>query len=98
MRQLGSLVVNCMQLDAVAAIAVTCGGSLSLANLTVPAGALASAMLALAGASSRLALKVVTIVEHTEWGAQTGTVTKPGEEFVCDPPTVLVGMSRVEVT
>ena len=54
----------------------------------MPSAALRTAVLGLSGAGSRLVLEAVTVPEHPEWGAQTGTVTAgaEGELPVLDPP------------
>ena len=70
-----------------AAIAVTGGGSLSLAGLALPAAALGAAVAGLAGAGSTLVFAAVTVPEHPEWGALTGTVTAAADgPPVLDPP------------
>ena len=70
-----------------AAIAVSGGGSLSLAALALPAAALATAEAGLAGAGSTLVFAAVTVPEHPEWGALTGTVTAAADgPLVLDPP------------
>jgi hypothetical protein len=51
------------------AIAVTGGGSLSLAGLALPAAVV------ITGANSRLDLDAVTVPQRPEWGTQTGTAT-----------------------
>ena len=70
------------------AIAVTSGGSLSLARLALPYAVFGMAVAGLSGAGSRLVLEAVTVPENPEWGAQTGTVTAgtAGELPVLDPP------------
>eukprot|EP01051_Picozoa_sp_SAG22_P003500 SAG22_NODE_172_length_16609_cov_14.370806_2_plen_2010_part_00 len=68
---------------ALAIITMTGGGSLSLGNLALPAQALVTALVGLAGARSWLALDAVTVVERPDWGALTGTVTWAGDR---EPP------------
>eukprot|EP01050_Picozoa_sp_SAG11_P011425 SAG11_NODE_1209_length_5520_cov_6.530529_5_plen_260_part_00 len=72
----------------VSAIAMTGGGSLSLANLALPAQALATALAGLSGAGSRLALEAVTVAEWGALTALTGTVTKTDAGAVLDPPSL----------
>jgi hypothetical protein len=67
-------------------VAVGGGGSLALANLALPAQAFYTALGGLSGAGSRLSLEAVTVVEHPEWGARTGAVTKADDQLVFDPP------------
>eukprot|EP01051_Picozoa_sp_SAG22_P002748 SAG22_NODE_125_length_18883_cov_12.351629_19_plen_55_part_00 len=50
----------------ISAIAVTAGGSLSLAGLALPAAALGTALGGLAGAGSRQVFEAVTVPEHPE--------------------------------
>ena len=70
-----------------AAIAVTGGGSLSLAGLALPLAALTTALVGLAGAGSTLVFAAVSVPEHPEWGALTGTVTAAADgPPVFDPP------------
>ena len=70
-----------------AAIAVIGGGSLSLAGLALPAAALYTALVGLAGAGSTLVFAAVTVPEHPEWGALAGTVTAAADgPPVLDPP------------
>eukprot|EP01051_Picozoa_sp_SAG22_P007247 SAG22_NODE_503_length_9694_cov_13.573736_3_plen_138_part_00 len=71
----------------ISAIAVTGGGSLSLASLALPVRALATALAGLSGAGSRVALEAVAGVEHPEWEALTGTIVSgaPGEAWVVSP-------------
>ena len=64
-----------------AAIAVTGGGSLSLARVALPAVAWSTVLSGLSGAGSRLTLEVVTVTFNAnhrhrfDWGSLTGTVT-----------------------
>eukprot|EP01050_Picozoa_sp_SAG11_P001297 SAG11_NODE_55_length_19449_cov_28.630135_6_plen_246_part_00 len=51
------------------------GGSLAVANLALSLQAFNTAVLGLSGVGSRLALEAVTVPEHPEWGALTGTLT-----------------------
>eukprot|EP01051_Picozoa_sp_SAG22_P004372 SAG22_NODE_232_length_14402_cov_58.042159_2_plen_579_part_00 len=73
--EMGSLSLSYVHMDATSAIAVTVGGSLSLANLALPAQVLATALDGMSGAGSRLTLETVTVVDYPEWGTLTGTVT-----------------------
>eukprot|EP01052_Picozoa_sp_SAG31_P003088 SAG31_NODE_115_length_24128_cov_47.693912_11_plen_1303_part_00 len=83
----GSLALSGCDLAAsISSIVVTRGGSLSLASLALPAQSLGTAMLGLSEASSRLQLESVTVVEHPEWGALTGSVTKAEAGLEFDPP------------
>jgi hypothetical protein len=87
--EMGSLALAYVQLDVRAQIAVTGGGSLSLANMVLPA--LTTTLAGLSGAGSRLALDLVTVPEHPELGVMTGTVTAGAGEarWVLDPPGLL---------
>ena len=79
---------RCRAPPQVSAIAVTGGGPLSLARLALPYSDFGMALAGLSGAGSRLVLESVTVPEHPEWGALTGTVTAraEGEPPVFDPP------------
>eukprot|EP01051_Picozoa_sp_SAG22_P004820 SAG22_NODE_269_length_13236_cov_124.463424_9_plen_168_part_00 len=57
------------------AIAVTGGGSLSLANLALLAATFFTAVFGLSEAGSALSFAAVTVLERPELGALTGTVT-----------------------
>eukprot|EP01050_Picozoa_sp_SAG11_P040423 SAG11_NODE_17564_length_514_cov_2.985542_1_plen_94_part_10 len=63
----------------ISALAATGGGALSLARLALPQAAFGTALGGLSGAGSRLALQTVTVPEHPEWGALTGTITPVAE-------------------
>ena len=71
---------------AVTALAVTGGGSLSLSSMAVHAKVLYMAA-SLDGAGSSVRLTGVTVPEHPELGAGTGTLTvEEGDSFTSDPP------------
>eukprot|EP01051_Picozoa_sp_SAG22_P007245 SAG22_NODE_503_length_9694_cov_13.573736_1_plen_228_part_00 len=76
---------------------MTGGGSLSLANLALPVRALATAQAGLSGAGSRLVLEAVTVVEHPEWGALTGTTMKANGELEYDGLNSLANLPRFTV-
>eukprot|EP01050_Picozoa_sp_SAG11_P031343 SAG11_NODE_9700_length_888_cov_1.210393_1_plen_127_part_00 len=89
-----------------ATIAVTAGGSLSLARLdlnsivgsytTTEAGSLAAVITSMSGDGSRVTFDTVTVPQHPDWGTLSGTVRigiADEDYLVTDPPDLLSGLS-----
>ena len=72
-------------------IAVTAHGLLTLSRLALPSAQLTATVSGLSGSGSRLAFEAVTVPEHPDWGALTGTATRSGNVgWVFNPPESLV--------
>ena len=65
---------------------------LTLSRLTLPSAQLLAIVGGLSGSGSRLAFEAVTVPEHPDWGALTGTATagSGNTEWVFNPPESLV--------
>ena len=89
--EFGSLSVTNVQLDAIGAVVVVNGGSLSLANLALPAAAMYTALQGLSGIGSTLSFAEVTVPEQPDWSALTVMVTATRVEGVpvVEPPDVI---------
>eukprot|EP01052_Picozoa_sp_SAG31_P033259 SAG31_NODE_3734_length_3939_cov_1.703906_6_plen_190_part_00 len=60
--------------------------------MALPQAAFGTALAGLSGVGSRLALQAVTVLEHPELGALTGTITAgaDGEPLALDPPDLVL--------